>query len=380
MEDEMQSGVMHGQTRPAEPSDLSDVQLVAEIKRLASFARATTARLLAHLAEFDARGLYRPAGFSSLFAYCTDVLRLSEAEAYNRMEGARAVRRFPILLDMVAEGTLTLTTLRLVAPHLTADNQAALLAEAANKSKREVEEMLARRFPAPDVASRIRKLSAPLCVATAASGASVGTGAQASPRSEVGATKSAGATSLPPGRRDLIRPLAPDRYEVRFTASAETCEKLKMAKDLLRHSMPNGDTAEVIDRALTALLENLARKKFGATRHPHRDQTGAPQGGRTSRAVPAQVKRAVWRRDRGQCAFLGEGGRRCGERGFLEFHHVRPHAVGGGATVENIQLRCRAHNAYEAEMYYGPGIRITEADAELVPERVGLRAARLEGA
>ena len=47
-----------------------------------------------------------------------------------------------------------------------------------------------------------------------------------------------------------------------------------------------------------------------------------------------------------------EEGRRCSATSFLEFHHVRPYAVGGEATAENIELRCRTHNAYEADLFY----------------------------
>jgi 5-methylcytosine-specific restriction endonuclease McrA len=72
-----------------------------------------------------------------------------------------------------------------------------------------------------------------------------------------------------------------------------------------------------------------------------------------ARHIPAKVKRAVWRRDQGRCAFVAESGRRCAERGRLEFHHAHPHGAGGQATVANIELRCRSHNAYEAELYYG---------------------------
>jgi hypothetical protein len=144
--------------------------------------------------------------------------------------------------------------------------------------------------------------------------------------------------------------LAPDRYRVQFTASAETCDKLRLAQDLLRHQIPDGDPAKIFDRALTVLLDNLARQKLAAT--------GRPRGGRGtapgSRHVPADVKRAVWTRDLGQCAFVASNGRRCAARGFLEFHHVTPHAAGGVPTVANIQLRCRAHNDYEAELYFGP--------------------------
>jgi 5-methylcytosine-specific restriction endonuclease McrA len=64
------------------------------------------------------------------------------------------------------------------------------------------------------------------------------------------------------------------------------------------------------------------------------------------------VKRAVWRRDEGRCAYIGREGR-CTERGFLEYHHVLPYAAGGAATTANIELRCRAHNAYEASLFFG---------------------------
>jgi hypothetical protein len=68
--------------------------------------------------------------------------------------------------------------------------------------------------------------------------------------------------------------------------------------------------------------------------------------------VPVAVKRAVWVRDLGRCAFVGTGGRRCDERAFLQFHHVRPYAVGGAATVDGIQLRCGRHNRHEAEVFF----------------------------
>jgi hypothetical protein len=100
---------------------------------------------------------------------------------------------------------------------------------------------------------------------------------------------------------------------------------------------------------LTALLAELARKKFAAAEQPRPLRVTAPG----SRYVPAEVRRAVWVRDLGRCAFVGTTGRRCDDRGFLEFHHVRPYAAGGEPSVENIQLRCRRHNDYEARAYFG---------------------------
>jgi len=141
------------------PSHLSE-DLVNSMKRLAGDEREATALLVAHLAEFDGRRLYLGAGFSSLFGYCCEVLHLSEPAAYNRIEVARAARRFPAILPLLGEGLLSLATVRLIASHLTSDNQQQLLAAASGMSKRAVEEMLVRHFPRPDVPSSIRKLPA----------------------------------------------------------------------------------------------------------------------------------------------------------------------------------------------------------------------------
>lgn len=139
----------------------SDGELTDEVQRLARSERESTASLVAHLAEFDARRLYLGEGFPSLFVYCTEILRLSEHEAYNRIEAARLARRFPSVVDLVATGALNLTTVRLVAPHLTKENEAALLAEVSYKSKREAEEVIVRCAPRPMVPSSIRKLPSP---------------------------------------------------------------------------------------------------------------------------------------------------------------------------------------------------------------------------
>ena len=114
------------------------------------------------------------------------------------------------------------------------------------------------------------------------------------------------------------------------------------------------------------MLTELARKKFGGERKTGSSDTvtGASRNAAPgsddveatdSRRVPLEVKRAVWVRDLGRCAFVAEDGRRCGERAFVEFHHVRPYAAGGGATVENIQLRCRRHNGFEARAFFDKG-------------------------
>ncbi len=160
-------------------------------------------------------------------------------------------------------------------------------------------------------------------------------------------------TSAPPAIQarafqPRVTPLAPERYRIQLTVSAAVHDKLRRAQDLLRHTIPAGDLSEIFDRAITALLDDLERRRCAATSSP---RSGLP-GTSASRHIPAAVRRAVWERDGGQCAFIGTRGR-CRATGFLEFHHLMPYAAGGMATTENIELRCRAHNAYEATLFFG---------------------------
>jgi hypothetical protein len=398
------------------PSHLSDDELTAQVNRLARSAREATAALVAHLVEFDARRLYLGAGCQSLFAYCTEVLHLSEHGTYNRIEAGRAARQFPVILEMLKDGSLNLTTVRILAPHLTSENHGELLAAAHRRSKREVEALIAGRFPRPEVPTFVRRMpvraaaapflagaSTSMCVGVAASvetlapaperpDAAAGSGwhessaplAEGTPFSTSPASPEP--KTLPTWRtvsaRPTVTPLAADRYQIRFTASAETYEKLRLAQELLGHSVPSGDVATVVDRALSALISDLSRKKLAATDRP---RTGSETTGRSerrastgSRHIPAEVRRSVWQRDGGRCAFVAAYGRRCSARKPLEFHHVHPYAAGGEATVGNIELRCRSHNAYEANLLYGAnrhdeGHGILREPAEVYGQASGTR-------
>jgi hypothetical protein len=348
------------------PSHLSDGALIAEVARCARDERHATAQLVAHLAELDTRRLYLGAGKSSLFTYCRDVLGLSEDAAYNRVEAARASRLFPEILEQLVDGSLTVTSVRLMARLLTAENHRELLAAAARRSKREVEELIAHRFPKPDTPSSVRKVPertqshspvAPTRLVTEpAPAVSAPATTMVASAPVMTAPETVGLRPTASTHQPAVKPLAADRYEIRFTASAATRDKLKVAQDLLRHVVPNGDVAAIFDRALSELIDAHSRRKMAVVRKPTRARV-VTSGGRPavehSRHVAAQVKRVVWVRDGGYCAFVSASGHRCSERAFLEYHHVVPYAVRGQATSANIQLRCRAHNGYEADTFFG---------------------------
>jgi hypothetical protein len=294
--------------------------------------------------ELDSRRLYLGEGFSSLFTYCTHVLHLSEHAAYNRIEAARAARRFPVILELIAESAVTLTSVRLLAPHLTLQNHQDVLERARHKSKRDIEMLVAGLHPQPDVLPAVRKLPTPAVpTMPAAKTAKLVTFAD---------TDAAGAmpqaNKLPASRPAEVKPIAPERYKIQFTVERATYDTLRRAQDLLRHTVPTGDPAVIFGRALSLLVDELERRKTAATDRPK----PARSANGTSRHIPAAVRRTVWQRDGGQCAFEGTHGR-CAETGFLEYHHVVPFAAGGETSTENVQLRCRAHNGYEAEQYFG---------------------------
>lgn len=152
--------------------------------------------------------------------------------------------------------------------------------------------------------------------------------------------------------RAAVTPLSAERYKLELTISGETRAKLHRVTDLLRRAVPCGDVAEILDRALSSLLQELERRRYAATSAPRASREATHE----SRYVPAAVRRAVWKRDEGRCGFVGARGR-CTETVFLESHHVEPYAVGGDPTVDNIQLRCRAHNSYEAQLFFGTGVQ-----------------------
>jgi hypothetical protein len=202
-----------------------------------------------------------------------------------------------------------------------------LLAATVHKSKREVERLVVEIRPLPAVPTTVRKMPTP-----------PSPGSSAEPIF----------LTSPQPRRPVVRPLAPEIYKVQFTLSRGGYERLRRAQDLLRHTIPNGDAGAILERALALLVEDLEKKKLAVTAGPRKAGTSKRRG----RYISAAVVREVWRRDKGRCAFVGTLGR-CDERGFLEVHHVVPFADGGQASAQNLQLRCRQHNQFEANLWSG---------------------------
>ncbi len=354
---------------------LSNAALLERLGEVTGRDRTTTAEMLAVLAEVERRKLHRPAGYPSLFRYCVDVLRMSGDMAYKRIQVSRAARRFPQLLDLIADGRLHLTGARLVAPHLTRLNADDLLAAAVHRTTHEILVLLAERFPQPDVSTRIEPvgprrteagmLLEPAGATTEAMSEMAGllTGAAAPSQDEPAAAGAAELVLRPVVPSNLaipaqsmgplcafpkLEPLSPGRHLLQTTIDQETHDLLRYAQALLSDAVPGGDVPEVLNRALRALVDQLERRKFGvgarlrSVKDPKDPRYTSP-GDRCEVVV----------KDEGACTWVSDDGHRCGSRTRLRFHHKVPFAKGGPNTAANLTLHCAAHDQLEAEREYG---------------------------
>lgn len=363
---------------------VTDEALLASLQSLLHHGHQHTARLLAHLGEVDHRSLFAAQGHPSMFRFCVDRLHMSEGTAYKRICSARVARRHPQVLAAIAEGRLHLSGVVLLAPHLNVRNVDDLLEAATHRSKSQIEHLLAERFPKPDLPTSIRRLTSQVSGNELSPGtvAMIQEVEPAGPvsllqRAEslpVGIEVVTSAVPTTPSLRDAtdptpqtlpattsllhntkapqtrVTPTAPERYALQTTLDAQAHEDLRAIQAMLSHVMPSHDLGAVLGRALAmcrAVLEKQRTRETQAPR-PHRCDGASP-----ARHIPAAVRRAVWQRDGHRCTFIGPESRRCESRSFLELDHVLPVARGGRGTVDNLRVRCRAHNQLEAERVFG---------------------------
>jgi len=224
-----------------ELSSISDSELLASMPALVLRERVAMVEVIEHLVELERRRLYLEQACSSLYSYCLERLDYSEDAAMKRVRVARLALRLPAVLEELRSGALHLTGLFLLSEYLTDENQTELLAEARGQSRREIEKLIARWFPRPDVKPRISPVPGQPSLPA------LGAGAASGPRPAF--------TCPEPGNfsaRPRIEPLSESSYRVEFTASAELYAKLEQALELLSHAVPSANLPEIFERGLDA--------------------------------------------------------------------------------------------------------------------------------
>jgi 5-methylcytosine-specific restriction endonuclease McrA len=340
-------------------SALSHSRLLDRFVDLVHRDRRCTAEMLGVIAEVDQRKLWAAHACPSMFAFCVEHFHMSEAVAAKRIRAARTARRFPVIFGMVARGELHLSALHQLAKHLTETNHRSVLERAKHKSSREIDLLVAEIAPRPDVASRVRALPRQPAARSANSLTSLGSGT--SPDHAM-SDDTASAAPTPPASnaRKNIKPivaLSPRRYKVEITIDQTTHDKLRMLEDLSANQVLSADPADIVSRALDLLLTYTLKKKAALTDKPRERvaNDGGQQSVTRSRSIPAAIRRGVWQRDTGRCAFVDEQGRRCPATRAVEYHHIVPYGRGGQHELDNITLRCQAHNQFQADLDFGRG-------------------------
>jgi len=327
--------------------ELSDERLVASLRELLTAEGRSEARIVAHLAEVDARRIHLK-GAPSLFEYCQKRLGLSDNQAYYRIATARVAQTFPLVFELLERREIHLTNIAPLAKYLTKENHLELLGQAGRLSKRELLRWLARRYPQSEGANHIRKL----------------------PNRKL--TPKPGAASA--GPTGSLEPRSETHYRLQLNMPERVKAKLELARDLMSHANPSGDLAVVVERALDLLVAQLQKTRFGQTARPRKRQQprtehedldrsksvgvstpsppSRPAPGARSH-IPNETKRQLLARDGLRCSHVDNDGTRCSARAFLEIHHRHPWARGGPDTLENLRVLCHAHNQLRAEQDFG---------------------------
>jgi 5-methylcytosine-specific restriction endonuclease McrA len=323
--------------------NLSDEALLIQTKKVAFEERKMTLQVLHHLKEVSFRRLFARIGYSSLHQYTIHELGYCGSSASHRVDAMRLLSDIPEIEKKIEEGDLSLTTIAKAQTFFkkedfSPEKKAEIVKSLEGKSVREVEKELLKNTDQPNLHLKER-----------------------------------------------IKPVTPDRTEIKFYATDETCQELEK----LRALFPGKTISEVISHAIQLGLKasDPAQKKVrepkkalaaeqprvkesvaaeqlskgSVTAEQVSTQSVAAQQGNTqksqpakhSRYIPRPIRKAVWVRDKGMCTFTSETGRKCGSRYRAQCDHIIPWALGGPTTVENLRLLCFHHNQYERERIFG---------------------------
>lgn len=328
-----------------EIAQMGDDELIASLRRLVEDERRHLIEILWHLQIMDDRRIAEKRAYSSLFVYCVKELRWAEGETARRIQVARRAKTFPLLFRALKRGLLSLSAAALLCPYLTRKNYSSVVKRAYGRKSRDIEAFVATLAPRPEPKESARFLGIPAAVAPVPEHAP-----QELPAAEASASQG-------------VMPIVPQRVLFSFTADEGLLAEVERAKALLRNKFGDPGFEEVFVEAVRSLLEKIdPERRVVRERQPSLSQPGAAR----RRQPPAWVKRAVWRRDRGHCAFRSAEGRRCESTAGIQYDHILPWALGGRSDdPANIRLLCRTHNRLEARRSLGDGV----VDAALAAAR-----------
>ena len=388
-------------------SALSNRRLLQQLKHLTAVEHQLEIVVIDHLRELERRRLYLSLGCSSLFDYATRELGYSEAAAWRRIKAMRLCREVEGARERMRDGSLTLNSAALLQNAF--DRQERKRSGGGRGAQVSVRPAVAPNGSAPDGGASSRVLGAPAQTGERAEEPQAAPVLDSSARQalvEQAAGKStrqvekllAGVDPELTAPADRIRPLGEERWELKAVIDDDCRRGLEQLKGLLSHVDPHLTLGQLVERVVREAVERHdparpPRGRRAATSAPKgaagigasaARRTAMPAGVTTSpakvrvdsgrraasversapaartaasapkpessvrrRAIPAAIKRQVWERDRGCCSYVDrDSGRRCGSRHLLQVDHVVPYALGGSADPDNLRLLCAAHHRH----------------------------------
>ena len=250
------------------------------------------AQLLTVLQQLDAQRGFEALGFTSLYAYCTEALKLSDGIAYALMQVSRKSVKVPELKTAVESGQVSLSKASRIASILTPDNQETWIDKAKTLPKSKLEREIAREFP----------------------------------------------QIAPPER---VKPINENQMTMTVTISAELFEQLKRIQDLESSRQKKSVSLEAAIQAAVATHLHKHDPLEKAKRSKHSTLPGQGSQGRV--AIPVATKHQVALRDGSQCTAQTPHGR-CTQRRWLDTHHIIEVAHGGANDLANLKTLCSAHH------------------------------------
>jgi hypothetical protein len=316
--------------------NLDSGTLILDLKKLVTDERKLKTDILHYLWVVQQRRIFAEMGFPSLFEFCTKHLGYTEAESQRRISAARLLGELPEIDQKINEGRLSLSSLSMAQSlfrqeakgyqTFSKDKKIEVIKALENKSVRECEKEILKYSSKKDLFQK----------------------------------------------REKIKPLSDDFVQISFSAPKAFVEKLEKLKGLRSHKKPGASIYELFNDLLDEVIERKsANQKSSPGSKIQRGVSFAQQVGKPrvqpealegfstlatmpTKSVSTEARRNTWRKYDSHCCYVDPVTKRqCNSKYFLEIDHIKPQALGGDHSEENLKLYCRAHNQLSAIKHFG---------------------------
>lgn len=257
--------------------------LLLRAKRASQNLHKSEAVAFLRIYEVDEHQAFRSLQCTSLTNFLEGVLQLSPSMAHTLVVVIRKSRQVPDLKNAIVSKRITLSQAKTIAPAITPQNAPKWISLCTSHTIRELERQVARHLP-----------------------------------------------DAPPVERVRFR--AKDQVIVTVTLRDAGFRYFERAQQLLKQSTQAQITlAETIERVFEEYTDREDPVLKAERKTPDK----------------RSEREKVFVRDQGACQFKLSNSQKCGQRYWIDVHHVVPRALGGHDVAENMITYCSEHHRME---------------------------------